>query len=1031
MSDPVLELRFGAGIDEATQDELVEAGQGFAELQNVRQDHRDAVSKRLGYTSLALTRSDATSRSAGHRLLTNGDQICTIDGTYLDVYSETMARSVVRSRVPECTVRLREAPTMGRYAQAEDCVVVNGYVVISQLVQVTASSTLYHGVTVFDETAGGVVAGPTTIDNSASLENVRLASYGNYVFAFSCDTATSEVRAKYLDLTSATTIATGWTAVPSFTVSDYNTGFDCACLTANDRVAIAYGSDGNAANRITVKTLNVSGQVETVNITPGTALGGDDSLGISLAELADTLWLAYFDNLTPHVVGLNPTDIDGTPLASDLALTALVGVTPNSIFVCERSGSGECIVYVHSYDSTSGAAGYAMTAHPVQTSAGAAATDGSSVVVGGAYMISRPFLYGGRVLAHFWSTPTIADSLYDSVLCDCTVDTSIAYLRPVAIALPRGTHFSSNYRRCRTAVTADSTRYVTTALRVQSGPTLAARLVEYNFADPLRWRTTELNGTTCLGGGVTSLFDGTNVFELGFATAPAQPQTNNTSGTGLTLTYGRVYVCTYEHLDADGNLHTSGVSAPSAPISGAQTNKAVTVKTTPLSMTARGDTAEIQRGAIRVVLWGTLDSNQGEAPFYRVGEIANNPNAMHVTFSDTVSDATLAVKPLLYGTGNLPGTDGSSQDHRAPIGWAHVVGYNGMLVGARGRDIGWTAQNIDGEGAWTSPLFADVLEAECTGLATMDGQVYAFTASHIYSSSGDPPNDNATLGGLGPFRKLGHAGGCINARSICQTPAGVVYRSDRGIELLTRGGGVVWIGERVHDTLASYPYVSAAVYDERAGLVRVSLAAAEASGLVSGNGVDLVWDPVNDVWESKDVKYGTSATQASQDACLVTYAGTAGRYAWLSTGGTVYIERLSSDASACLDGSTWATQRAVTPWVHIAGLNGEQFLDQVLLLAKWATGHDITISLAFDFSASYTSTKTFTAAQVAALAREWLVKEIGDNTKSQAVRVKLEDATPSSGSVGSGKGATWCALTFNGQPHRGPKRTTNAQRGGS
>jgi hypothetical protein len=210
--------------------------------------------------------------------------------------------------------------------------------------------------------------------------------------------------------------------------------------------------------------------------------------------------------------------------------------------------------------------------------------------------------------------------------------------------------------------------------------------------------------------------------------------------------------------------------------------------------------------------------------------------------------------------------------------------------------------------------------------------------------------------------------------------------------------------------------------------VRFTLAASESAGLVSGNGRTLVYDLSLQSWQSVDAITGAGANEAAQDGAML-YVGGSWRYGWLGTDGTVYYERLSSDGSAYLDGSSWVTQRAVSPWVAIAGRNGEQFIDHVLLLAKRLTGHDLTISIAFDFSDSYANTKTFTATQIASLAREWLVREI-TQTKSQAVRVKLEDATPSSGSVGTGQGSAWVALSFNGQPHRGPKRSSSAQRGG-
>ena len=353
-----------------------------------------------------------------------------------------------------------------------------------------------------------------------------------------------------------------------------------------------------------------------------------------------------------------------------------------------------------------------------------------------------------------------------------------------------------------------------------------------------------------------------------------------------------------------------------------------------------------------------------------------------------------------------------------------------MLVGASGKTIYFSSQPIDGEGTWFSPVFsvAGAIDEDVTGMTVQDGSVVIFGRQGIWITAGEPPADNATSGGLATPRKLAVDLGCVNANSILTTGVGTFFQSDRGLQLLSRGHTVEAI-DKFQDQLDTYPVITSAVLDTRNGRAIFSLASSQTDGVASTNGKDVVLDLTRGSWVSVDDKRGGVATQATQDACMA-FIDDAWRYAWLATDGTVYYERDTDDASAHLDGSSWVTQRAITSWVHIAGIQGEQFIDQVLLLAKRHTGHDLTISLAFDYSDSFTSTKTFTATQIAALARQWLVKEISQTT-SQAVRVMVEDATPSSGTVGTGKGSTWVALTFSGHPHQKVKRTSAAQRGGS
>ena len=43
-----------------------------------------------------------------------------------------------------------------------------------------------------------------------------------------------------------------------------------------------------------------------------------------------------------------------------------------------------------------------------------------------------------------------------------------------------------------------------------------------------------------------------------------------------------------------------------------------------------------------------------------------------------------------------------------------------------------------------------------------------------------------------------------------------------------------------------------------------------------------------------------------------------------------------------------------------------------------------------------------------------------DDAEGQAIRVRITDATPTTGSVGTGRGATWLAMTFDITPREGP-----------
>jgi hypothetical protein len=1021
MSDPILELSFHAGVDEATRDELVEPGRGWAELVNVRQDHRGAVSKRLAYAALPRTRVSG-SRSAGNRLLGHRETVCTIDGTRLDVFAESAAVSAVSSLVPEASIEPRTLSSLASGSILFDVAQCNGYVAVAAL----RNTKVVVGV----ETATGVVVRSQEVVaiSSVAETSALLASYSTHVILLVCDASSSSIVAYRLDTASPGSIAAGWVLVGNVATDKIDTGVAGLALSAEslaDRIAFAYVNSSGGTSRITVRTITIAGLLETATVN--TSSSTPDVVAVE-GSIGDTLWIAWNEGANVKLQGRD-ADVLSTTIATTATAFSSMFATGGIVapFIVSSSTPGQGRIAIN---STSNAAGFGTPSAPVLIMAtfatvGGAASVNTQEVLFGASMLARPVRVGTRYYGLFHGG-TVGNGM--AIFGDWTDSISQAslWIRPVGLAFPSLVAAAPLAALRPVVVSSDRVAYAVAVSRSASGQEF--NLLTYDFAAPSRWRAAAHNRSLFLSGGVLSCFDGRRVAEAGFLYAPATPVAAD-SGSGVGVTGPVRYVVTFEEIDADGNECVSGVSLPSAPLTIA--DNAATVKVEPISISARLSASTDTR--VRACLWRTTSS--GEPPYYYVGEAANTTGGL-ISFTDTLPDSDLQTRRMLYGTGSLPGTNGSGQDRRSPPFCQDVASYNGMLVVASGSELWWSGQTVGGEGTWWNPAFVMPVDGpgNITALAVQDGTLVAFKDRSIYTLAGEAPSDNGAFGGLGAPRRLAVDVGCIDPRSVVVTSLGVFFRSERGIELLSRGGAVDWIGEKVQNTLAAFPVVSSAVLDDRGGLVRLSLAQGEEGGRVTGEGCDLVFDLTLGDWQSVDDKAGSGAHQASQDAAMV-YVDGAHRYAWLGVDGTVYYEQRPTDETAHLDAGGWTTMAAVSPWVAIAGRNGEQFIDQVLLLAKRHTDHSLTFSVAFDFADSYANSKTFSYEQLSSLARQWLVREITQTT-SQAVRVKLEDGPPTSPDpeasydVASGKGATWVALTFNGQPHRGPKRSSGAQRGG-
>lgn len=999
MKEPVLEFAFSGGIDESTREEIADAARTFPLLENGRQDKRGGYSKRLGYAYLGLGRLDATSRSAGRKVFSHRSQLCTIDGAELDVYDETAAVSVVRDKVPEAACTLLQVPSVDQAGIPYAVGAVNGYLVLGWI----DLATFYSYAAVLDADTGATVLPPTRIGTSAACENIGVACFGTTAMVFVSDAVANTVSGWYLATTNAAGLTAGWVALGASVGTDF--GICMVVESFSDRAVVGWATNGAGTDRAIVKTVDTTGVITFASI--GTSSVSPTCFALSVSPAQTAVWMAWDQGTTVYARSLD-TSLNSAGMASKGDVLTVTGATVADLTIATSSATVGAVVC--NVDTGCQGAAFAKVG-------GSADATGSMSTWYGTKVVGKAFCYGTQFYAPF------SGSGLDSLnVCDFTPtispDTARLYLRPVAVPIVRGLFASI---ACRQVATSGSKVYLpylfTSSSRVQS--TGCAVL---DFAATTRWQAVEHGGVTYLSGGALTCFAGQSVRETNFCTVPGQP-TTSLSGTGATTTLGGWrYVVTYSDVDESGAIHLSGVSRPSAA-TGNFANKTVAVASTPLVITARGDEAGTTLSTTRQDLWRTTD---GGSTYYWHSSRTNDP-ATAATWSDSTVDANITSNALLYGTGSLPATNGSSQDHRAPPGLSCLCSYNGMLVGAAGASLWSSSQLVSGEGLWFSPVWEAPLEGvgTITALAAQDGTLYAFGRRCIYAVAGDPPSDNAASGGLGAPRRLAADVGCIDPRSVVVTALGVFFQSERGLELLSRGQSVEWIGEQVQETLGSYPVITSATLDSAHALARFTCAASETDNAVSATGVHLVYDLTLRTWVSVDKVYGSGESAAAQSASMVYLSGR-WRFAWLETSGYVYYERHDS----WLDNSEtqWVTMRAATANVHIAGLQGEQNIDRVLALCEWHTDHDFTIEIAHDYASSYTESKTFPASLLSTLGRQWLDRELLKST-SQAIRVRLSDATPSSGTVGTGRGATWVALTFSGERRSGVKRTTSAERG--
>ena len=966
----------GVPIDESTRREATAVGKSNRANGNVRQDDRLALRKRPGFTALSRSRDTGT-RTTGRKLFAHDGAPCVIDGTFLDCFIEASGVSFVRSRAPELTYRIDAVPSfstsagvLGDYA--------NGFVAY------TSGLTL-----VAVEVASGILIQSVPISTAAAF----VTSIGNrYLVALIPQSG------PYLNVFDTQNPASGWSSI-----SWVGTGMSSVvCAVGTDRFAAAWISGGGGT--VNVATYDVTG-LQLANTTVTASGLGASNAALALSYNGGKLWLSFADTGNLKAVALDPTSL---AVVSTLATATTYSGTVRGVTASADTAGNARLMFVSttfvkiiSVKTTAGATVASSTAFQLNgVSTGLSNGVGRAFFINGRHYVG---VYGGV------STNTTTNTQGLLTIVDWTDDASA--LRPVAHIEPG---LVSNWTFLTPDPTTGKFYFLVSCVasgvnRVQSiasGDTvLNLRLVELDYQAKGRWQTAPLGESTFISGAVLSVFDGSSLTEAVFVASPPQPSTS-LSGTGLTGTYR--YVAIYEDVDAAGNWVESGISAPSASVSPA--NQAVAVSVPPLCVTSRAS-----KPTLRVAFYRTLTG--GNAPYYRVGVVTNDITATSITFTDQVSDAVLSAKGKLYAP-NLPGTAGESLDRRAPPGLVDLCAYNGMLVGIKGDTVYYSGQPVYGEAAWFNPVFAVPVYGgdDFVAIAAIDGTLYLFKADRIFAVSGDVPSDNGLQGGLGQPRLLASDVGCIDVDSVVATSLGIFFRSPRGIELLDRSGAVQFVGNNVFHTVDANPITTSAVLDERNGLVRYSLAATQSFGLMTGTGVDLVFDLTLGGWISTDTRTGASASEPAQCAAVV-HNRSDWRYAWLGTNGTVYVEKDLTDSDACLDGSTWVQSTwELPPWN--LGLQVEQVNFGAIALFDRAGAAGLVIEEADSYSTTYAPLHTWSETET--LGQRQL--EFRPIIRTSAVQLRARDTAPAV--LGGGQGITFIGITFDIGANQGPNRGT-------
>jgi hypothetical protein len=1045
----IIDAPFSQGVDESTQPELLDPKVSATKVHNLVQVRRGATRKPLGVDYLATTRISDSARSSGRRLVPFRGEIGTVDsGGKHDAYSTTALSSTTRGTLPSCTIlRTPSGAAAGQAHQyvddgesngesVYDVAYCNGYMVAVYAWRSddsTANDELRYVVTDANSKETVVVGtvASVTLSTTGWSPRSKLCVVDNIVYVV-YEQNTNTLYANALDCTDGTSLGLGFPALSAISVTAAT-----ATWNGNDFDTISDGSTNWYL--VFTRGSNVYG-VQFTGLT--VSLAAPIATGTGAARVAcefrdSTLFVAVRDTAQADV-DLYAVD----PASMSITSTLLVLLDLGTF----GSGETERLGVFAETDNSIVVVGYHMwfsqplvvlTTRRANYTAGVLTAGSAQVETPGVAPLSRPFKVGSLTYLWAWHHSCETSSVSQPVNGQAVValldisNYGDGFVRAAALPMPRLNAFG--YRgvppdSCQHVAVLSATANAMLLPRKVSAVSTSFDWVSLDFADVDRWQNIEAGGGVLFSGAVASAYDGVKNYESAFLTRPAIAFVDTPAGS---LTGNYFYAVIFEYTDASGQITWS---APSDPYEVTLASEDVEIGVA-APVTNRFQALPIgAQTRVRAILYRT--ENNGTV-YYRTKSVdATGGDPLVITITDDMADVTLIEQQKLYGTGLLPTTVGAAQPRACPPGlravWRH--GDRAMGIGDDARTIWYSAPYLPGETLWWGDVFQFTVDSRerLTAGTSMDGNAIIFSPSEIFIVSGDGPPDS---GGNGTEfslpRRIASDVGCISQRSMCLTSDGVFFQSRRGLELLTRGLGVAWIGEPVQQTLSDYPVIAAVVLDPLAQRVSFYCAASETDGIVSGNARVVVYDLTTKTWATMDRVFYPSAYQSAQDACMHVRDGRY-RHHMIDADGYVWQEKLETDSNAYLSAfnPTFPNADFVSGTYMLAGMTGYVAITRMQLLLKRYDNHDLNVEFAFDDETSYDAscTRTFTAADLAALSDGHL-DIIPARFKCRSVRVRLTDSAPANNSyTTTGRGSDYYGLSIAYEPMDGVTRKPSTAR---
>lgn len=601
----------------------------------------------------------------------------------------------------------------------------------------------------------------------------------------------------------------------------------------------------------------------------------------------------------------------------------------------------------------------------------------------GAYVIGDPQQYNGMTIIPCLQADQNLASVMDVAGADVLDQQTILFVNqdgvPVAHALAgRAGHDGVDTPAARTAIsngemlmiahTFNSIEVEDSSYTTQLGLTL----LTLDWADALP-NSQSLGGLLYSAKGGLQLYDGRRTRRYPFSTRPTIFNYADSGSGSFSGSYKAVVV--WEWTDAQGNRYQSAPSDVAA-ITASGSGSGVTI-------TFNDPSFLDPDREISAVLYQTTN---GGSIFYRTGT-QNNGNTIASTISDPSSNE------ILYtGSGELENT------LPPPSNVMAVHQRRIFLATEDGLEIRYSKEFVPSIGIGFNEALGFPIESSggrVTALASLDSRLVIFKKDRVYAVTGTGPSVTGVGATYSSPQIISQGVGAIDQNSIATIPQGIVFKSVKGIYLLTRSLQVQYIGGPVED-YNSLTVVSADV-----------------------------------VYNRNEVRFATSSDK------ILVFNYELGRWSWytghecvdaVSVGNNYYISKsagtvLEQDGSTYTDDGVFVSMKLVTAWVKKAAIQGLQRIYRAMILGNWKSAHTLKLKAAYDFDPTIAQTQEFDCSSDPT---DYQYEARPDRQKCTAVQYTIEDAQ--NGSIGTGEGYSANTLSLQVGVKRKPNTLANSRR---